>query len=60
MHISASDAKGQFTDPVPTDPAGRRALQEKLRLAARAKATTGPKAAHSQDFLYGDDGMPGT
>jgi len=26
--------------------------------AAAAKASTGPDAARSQDFLYGDDGLP--
>ena len=37
---------------------GRRALMEKARAAAKAKALSGPDAARSQDFLYGDDGMP--
>lgn len=38
---------------------GRRALMEKVRAAAAAKALPGPKAARSQDFLYDDDdGMP--
>ena len=36
-----------------------RHLLEEVRMAATAKATTGPDAAHSQDFLYGDEGMPG-
>ena len=39
-------------------PKGRRALMEKVRAAAAAKALPGADAAHSQDFLYGDDGMP--
>jgi prevent-host-death family protein len=39
-------------------PAGRRALMEKVRASASAKATSGPDAARSQDFLYGDDGLP--
>ncbi|SER14936.1 type II toxin-antitoxin system Phd/YefM family antitoxin [Sphingobium sp. YR768] len=43
---------------VPTDRASRRTLLEEVRKAATAKATTGPDAAHSQDFLYGDEGMP--
>ena len=34
----------------------RRALLEALRGAA--KGTKGPSAARSQDFLYGDDGLP--
>jgi len=37
---------------------GRRALMEKVRAAAATKVLTGPNAAHSQDFLYDDDGMP--
>ncbi|TAJ76441.1 MAG: type II toxin-antitoxin system prevent-host-death family antitoxin [Sphingobium sp.] len=42
---------------MPSDRASRRALLEEVRMAA--KATAGPDAAHSQDFLYGDEGMPG-
>ena len=38
---------------------GRRALLEAVRASAAAKATAGPNAARSQDFLYGDDGLPG-
>jgi prevent-host-death family protein len=37
---------------------GRRALMEKVRMAAAAKALPGPNAARSQDFLYDNDGMP--
>ena len=40
------------------DPKERLALLEKLAASASAKATPGPGAARSQDFLYGDDGMP--
>ena len=36
----------------------RRALLEELRISGSAKATPGPGAARSQDFLYGDDGLP--
>lgn len=36
----------------------RRALLEAVRTAAATKAVSGPNAAHSQDFLYGDDGLP--
>lgn len=36
----------------------RRALMEKVRIAAAAKVLPGMDAAHSQDFLYGDDRMP--
>ena len=34
-----------------------RALLEELRASA-SKATPGPSAARSQDFLYDDDGLP--
>lgn len=37
----------------------RRALMERVRRSASAKAAKGPGAARSQDFLYGDDGLPG-
>ncbi|MDR7118912.1 type II toxin-antitoxin system prevent-host-death family antitoxin [Caulobacter sp. BE254] len=40
------------------DVASRRELIERVRKAGRAKATPGPSAARSQDFLYGDDGLP--
>ncbi|PZU07810.1 type II toxin-antitoxin system Phd/YefM family antitoxin [Sphingomonas sp.] len=41
-----------------TDSAARRKLLDAARKAGSAKATIGPDAACSQDFLYGDDGMP--
>lgn len=41
-----------------TDRASRRALLEEVRASGRAKATPGPSAARSQDFLYDDDGLP--
>lgn len=44
--------------PVP-DAKARRALLEVVRSAAAAKAKPGPGAARSQDFLYGNDGLPG-
>ncbi len=40
------------------DRRSRRALLDAVRAAA-AKASTGPSAARSQDFLYSDDGLPG-
>lgn len=36
----------------------RRQLLEDFQKAASAKVTPGPDAAHSADFLYGDDGLP--
>jgi hypothetical protein len=41
------------------DRKSRRALLKAVRVSAAAKAAAGPNAARSQDFLYGDDGMPG-
>jgi prevent-host-death family protein len=41
--------------PSPND---RRRLLEAARISGAAKATAGPGAARSQDFLYGDDGLP--
>jgi prevent-host-death family protein len=43
----------------PADRKARKALLEAVRAAAAAKATAGPNAARSQDFLYGEDGLPG-
>lgn len=40
------------------DATSRRALMEKVRASASTKASPGPEAARSQDFLYGDDGLP--
>ena len=39
-------------------PGTRRRRLEEISAIAAAKASPGPDAAHSQDFLYGDDGMP--
>lgn len=41
-----------------TDRNFRRALLEAARASAAAKATAGPSAARSQDFLHDDDGLP--
>ena len=40
------------------DSSSRRALLERVRASASAKAAAGPDAARSQDFLYGEDGLP--
>jgi len=37
----------------------RRSLLLAVRAAAAGKAMDGPDAARSQDFLYGDKGLPG-
>lgn len=42
----------------PPDRKARRALLEAVRASSAAKAGAGPGAARSQDFLYGDDGLP--
>src|SRR4051812_39604047 len=42
----------------PTDRASRRALLEAVRTSGAKRASPGPDAARSQDFLYGDDGLP--
>lgn len=47
---------------VPIRPAldanARRKLLEAMRLSGAARATAGPDAARSQDFLYGEEGLP--
>jgi prevent-host-death family protein len=40
------------------DARARRRLLEAVRASGAARATPGPGAARSQDFLYGDDGLP--
>lgn len=40
------------------DKQSRRAILEAARKAGGAKATPGPDAAHSQDFLYDENGLP--
>lgn len=39
--------------------AARAALLRQMRDDARGRHDDGPSAARSQDFLYGDDGLPG-
>lgn len=47
--------------PVKTalDRKSRKTLLEAARTAGSSKAKSGPIAARSQDFLYGNDGLPG-
>jgi prevent-host-death family protein len=40
------------------DARSRRRFLEELRRSAAAKARAGVSAARSQDFLYGEDGLP--
>ncbi len=42
----------------PLDPAERRKILEEISAAGAAKATPGPSAARSQDFLYDEYGLP--
>lgn len=42
-----------------TDRRLRRALMEEVRVSAAAKATDGPSAARTQDFLYSENVSPG-
>jgi prevent-host-death family protein len=42
-----------------SDRRSRRALLEAARTSGAAKAKAGADAARSQDFLYGDGGLPG-
>lgn len=40
------------------DATARRKLLDAVRKAGARNASAGPEAARSQDFLYGDDGLP--
>ena len=40
------------------DGISRSALLEAARTSGSSRAKAGPDAARSQDFLYGDDGLP--
>jgi prevent-host-death family protein len=40
------------------DRKSRRALLEGIRASAAVKVAAGPNATRSQDFLYGEDGLP--
>jgi prevent-host-death family protein len=42
----------------PLDPAARRKIIDEVRASGGAKATPGPSAARSQDFLYDEHGLP--
>jgi prevent-host-death family protein len=42
----------------PVDREARRRLMEKVMKDAAGKASPGPNAARSQDFLYDDEGLP--
>jgi prevent-host-death family protein len=47
--------------PVKAKPtaAEKQALMDRIMEEGSKKALPGPSAARSQDFLYGDDGLPG-
>lgn len=40
------------------DAQARMKLLQAVRISGAAHATTGPDAARSQDFLYGENGLP--
>ncbi len=42
----------------PIAQSAKRQVLHEIRAAGAAKAAPGPSAARSQDFLYGDQGMP--
>jgi prevent-host-death family protein len=42
----------------PLDADARRRILDAARAAGAAKSAIGPSAARSQDFLYGEDGLP--
>jgi len=46
--------------PAPATPrqSERRAALQRFQRAAASQAAPGPMAAHSQDFLYDQDGLP--
>jgi prevent-host-death family protein len=39
-------------------PEARRMLLDAVSMSGAVKAAAGPEAARSQDFLYGEDGLP--
>ena len=39
-------------------PAERLAIMDEISKCAQAEMLPGPDAVHSQDFLYGEDGLP--
>jgi len=49
-HLGASPKKRTYEEKM--------AFLLEIQKSASAKALPGPDAAHSQDFLYGDDGLP--
>jgi prevent-host-death family protein len=42
----------------PLDASARRRILDAARALGAAKSARGPSAARSQDFLYGEDGLP--
>jgi len=59
QEISEADTRpSDLVKQVEAGRAERRAVLEQFQHSASSKATSGPGAAHSQDFLYGEDGLP--
>jgi len=44
--------------PAVVDVEARRRVLDEIMASGAAKRTPGPSAARSQDFLYGEDGLP--
>ncbi len=42
----------------PLDAGARRRILDDVRAAGAAMSASGPSAARSQDFLFGEDGLP--
>ncbi len=52
VRLTPMSAKPRLT------PEEKRRILEEIRFSAARMASPGPDAAHSADFLYGDDGLP--
>ena len=49
---------GPLTPPKPLEPESKREILSHLLEESAGKISRDTDAAHSQDFLYGEDGMP--
>jgi hypothetical protein len=49
---------GRTTSPKPVDPETKREILSRLLEESQSIIDRGTNAADSQDFLYGEDGMP--
>jgi hypothetical protein len=60
VHLTEHHHPADRLEPTtePTRPEVRRTLLEAVRVSGATKANPGANAATSQDFLYGNDGLP--